>query len=320
MSEHPKHRKLNKTTEEVVKEDKKAENDNRFKKYFVATRPWSFSASLVPGTLGNVIIYIEQGEIDLLLSLVSVICILAVHCAGNLVNTYYDYHYGVDQHDSDDTTLVHEILTPDEVAKLGIISYTVGCISFILIVFLSKAYTEYLVLIFFTGLSGSYVYTGSVGMKYHGLGDMLIMLTFGPVSVLFTYIIQSGHFSWAPVVYSIPLMLGSEAILHSNNTRDFDSDNKVGIVTLAILLGKGLSYVLYIILLFGPYEYVVVLSVIQSKYFMIPLLTLPLALDLEKKFRRRELKNIAQETAQLSFLFGILYVSVFIVNWYLGQH
>ena len=115
-------------------------------------------------------------------------------------------------------------------------------------------------------------------------------------------------------------MLGSEAILHSNNTRDFDSDNKVGIVTLAILLGKGLSYVLYIILLFGPYEYVVVLSVIQSKYFMIPLLTLPLALDLEKKFRRRELKNIAQETAQLSFLFGILYVSVFIVNWYLGQH
>ena len=75
MSEHPKHRKLNKTTEEVVKEDKKAENDNRFKKYFVATRPWSFSASLVPGTLGNVIIYIEQGEIDLLLSLVSVICI-----------------------------------------------------------------------------------------------------------------------------------------------------------------------------------------------------------------------------------------------------
>lgn len=320
MSEHPKHRKLNKTTEEVVKEDKKAENDNRFKKYFVATRPWSFSASLVPGTLGNVIIYIEQGEIDLLLSLVSVICILAVHCAGNLVNTYYDYHYGVDQHDSDDTTLVHEILTPDEVAKLGIISYTVGCISFILIVFLSKAYTEYLVLIFFTGLSGSYVYTGSVGMKYHGLGDMLIMLTFGPVSVLFTYIIQSGHFSWAPVVYSIPLMLGSEAILHSNNTRDFDSDNKAGIVTLTILLGKGLSYVLYIILLFGPYEYVVVLSVIQSKYFMIPLLTLPLALDLEKKFRRRELKNIAQETAQLSFLFGILYVSVFIVNWYLGQH
>ena len=318
MSEHLKHRKLNITTEEVFKEDKKAENDSRFRKYFVATRPWSFSASLVPGTLGNVLIYIEQGEIDLLLSFVSVICIVAIHCAGNLVNTYCDYHYGVDHHDSDDTTLVHEILTPDEVAKLGITSYTVGCISFILIVFLSKACTEYLVLIFFTGLSGSYVYTGSVGMKYHGLGDMLIMMTFGPVSVLFTYITQSGHLSWAPVVYSIPLMLGSEAILHSNNTRDLDFDKKAGIVTLAILLGKGLSYVLYIILLFGAYEYVVVLSVIQSKYFMIPLLTLPLALDLEKKFRRRELKNITQETAQLSFLFGILYVSVFIVNWYIG--
>lgn len=38
-----------------------------------------------------------------------------VHCAGNVVNTYYDYVKGIDNRKSDDRTLVDHILTLDEV-------------------------------------------------------------------------------------------------------------------------------------------------------------------------------------------------------------
>lgn len=38
-----------------------------------------------------------------------------VHCAGNVVNTYYDYVKGIDNRKSDDRTLVDHILTSDEV-------------------------------------------------------------------------------------------------------------------------------------------------------------------------------------------------------------
>lgn len=38
-----------------------------------------------------------------------------VHCAGNVVNTYFDYVKGIDNRKSDDRTLVDHILTIDEV-------------------------------------------------------------------------------------------------------------------------------------------------------------------------------------------------------------
>ena len=44
--------------------------------------------------------------------------IITVHCAGNVVNTYFDYVKGIDNRKSDDRTLVDHILTKDEVNEL----------------------------------------------------------------------------------------------------------------------------------------------------------------------------------------------------------
>ena len=41
--------------------------------------------------------------------------VLSVHCAGNVVNTYFDFIKGIDNRKSDDRTLVDHILTKDEV-------------------------------------------------------------------------------------------------------------------------------------------------------------------------------------------------------------
>lgn len=44
-----------------------------------------------------------------------------VHCAGNVVNTYYDYKKGIDNdRKSDDRTLVDHLLTIDEVSAASL--------------------------------------------------------------------------------------------------------------------------------------------------------------------------------------------------------
>ena len=283
----------------------------RFTTYMIATRPWSFSASFTPVLLGTALASTELNNFSLSVFLLTVLCVISVHCAGNLVNTFYDFRTGVDKETSDDKTLVLAFLKPDDVARLGAVSYGAGCVAFVALIFVSKACTEYLSILFFTGLSGSFLYTGSIGLKYHALGDIVIILIFGPVSVLFAFVVQTGVISWSPLFYSLPLVLNTEAILHGNNSRDCDEDAKAGILTVAIILGKCYSYVLYFVLLFLPYQIMVVLSVIKSKYFLMPLFTVPFALALEEKFRKRDMTLLPQETAKLNLLFGLLYVIVF---------
>jgi menadiol prenyltransferase len=168
---------------------------------------------------------------------------------------------------------------------------------------------EHLALVYFGGLSISFLYTGGIGLKYIALGDLIILIIFGPISVIFSYMLQTGSTNFAVIYYAIPLALNTEAIIHSNNTRDSESDQKVGIVTLAILIGRTASHVLYALLLFTPYIIFVVMSFKFSLWFMLPLVTLPAAFKIEKEFRNEKtLQGVPRQTAKLNFFFGILYI------------
>lgn len=79
----------------------------------------------------------------------------------------------------------------------GVLFYLIGCVGFLIVVITSPARMELLALIYFGGISSSFLYTGGIGLKYIALGDILIMVTFGPVSVLYSFVAQTGQ-SLAP--------------------------------------------------------------------------------------------------------------------------
>jgi len=159
------------------------------------------------------------------------------------------------------------------------------------------------------------------------LGDLIIIITFGPVTVLFAYIAQIGHLIEhqkttiqiisliKPLLYAIPLAVNTEAILHSNNARDAESDKKAGIVTVAIILGYTGSYIFYMLLLFIPYFILIVMSIRLNICYILPIITLPIAFKLEKEYRINKLLNLPVNTAKLNLTFGLLYVlACFLAN------
>lgn len=160
------------------------------------------------------------------------------------------------------------------------------------------------------------MYTGGIGFKYLALGDLIIIITFGPVSVLFAYIAQVGlltetNFYEAilrPLLYAMPLALNTEAILHCNNVRDLKEDKKSGIITLAIHLGYTKSYILYVLLLFVPYLIFLSMGIRYDSFYFLPLITILMAFDLEKDFRYSRLVCLPIKTAKLNLIFGLLYV------------
>ena len=135
-------------------------SNNTMKKYISALRPWSFSASLTPVLLGTAMGWKETGQLSVVAAIFACISVIAVHGAGNLINTYYDYLRGIDSEESDDRTLVNKILTPEDVVTFGVIIYVVGCLCFLGIVLISPSRIDHLALLFFAGVSGSFLYTG----------------------------------------------------------------------------------------------------------------------------------------------------------------
>ncbi|XP_014216822.1 ubiA prenyltransferase domain-containing protein 1 homolog [Copidosoma floridanum] len=279
--------------------------------YLFAIRPWSLSASLIPAMLGSALAHklIGLAGISWIILVLTLFIITCVHGAGNVVNTYFDYIKGVDSRKSNDRILVDQLLSTDELVSLGAWLYAAGCLGFVLLAGVSPAKMEHLALVYFGGLSSSFLYTGGIGFKYIALGDVVILIIFGPISVLFAFMAQTGYIEWNTIYYAIPLALNTEAILHSNNTKNLDSDKKAGIVTLAILIGQTASHVLYAFLLFTPYVTLVVLALRYSNWFLLPLVTLPKAFKIEMSFRNpRTIQEVPKKTASLNLYLGVLYI------------
>ena len=163
--------------------------------YVLALRPWSFSTSLMPVLLGCTLAYKFTGIFNTLTLIITAITCLSLHAAGNLVNTYYDWQKGIDNDASSDRTLVDKILSIEEVVSLGVLLYAGGCLGFVILVGLSPAQMEHLALVHFCGLSSSFLYTGGIGFKYIALGDLTVLIFFGPFCVLYAYLAQTGHVS-----------------------------------------------------------------------------------------------------------------------------
>lgn len=283
-------------------------------KYLAALRPWSFPASITPVALGTTLAYKTTGSFHPVIFGTTIFTALCVHAAGNLVNTYYDYLRGIDNKKSDDRTLVDKVMSPNDVAWYGGLLYFCGCLGYLTLTFISSAKTEHLTLVYFCGLSSSFLYTGGLGLKYVALGDLLIVVTFGPLTVVFAYLSQSGQLNTFPLFYALPIALNTEAILHSNNARDMESDRQAGIITLAILLGQTGSYMLFCILLFVPYIIFIIFGLHFTVWMFLPVFSIIFAFELEKQFRRCEMDTVPQQVAKLNLIMGSLYIVACLVS------
>lgn len=291
---------------------RKMEVLRRFRPYFTALRPWTLSASLTPVLLGTVLCYRSDGHASLSIAFFSAAAVLTVHAAGNLVNTYFDYTQGVDlaAESASDRTLIDKHLQPPQVVNLAASLYGCGMISLWLLIVLSPAQTEALAGLFFGGLSGSFLYTGGIGFKYYVLGDLIVIVTFGPLAVLFSYVTQCGHFSFTPLLLAVPLALNTEAFIHSKHARDIEAHRRTGVVSLAVWLGQQGSYLLFTLLLFLPYLLLVVWMTQNSLLLGLPLLTLPYCFPLERAFREDSRnKKISDGLARLNLIMGLLLVT-----------
>lgn len=145
----------------------------------------------------------------------------------------------------------NKIMTPKETYFLGILCLILGSVIGIYLVYERGAL---LLLIGVIGLLSGYFYTAPpFFLVGRGLGEFLVGLNFGVLSVVGSYYVQAQDISIGAVFASLPLSFLIAAILYINEFPDYDADKAVGKNHLVARLGKKKARWGFALLVAGTY-------------------------------------------------------------------
>ncbi len=295
----------------------------RIGNYVIATRPWSFTMSLISVSVGTLLAS-QTGPISWTWYLVTAVGITLFHAAANVINDYFDTRYQIDQHDSPTAKyrpqpILSGMLTPrqllGEAVVLFALTFCVGMAAAVLFSwhFLWFGVAGFLLSVYYTA--------GPVKFKYRALGELAVFVVWGPLMVEGAYAVQRHSLSGKALAISVPFGLLVSLVLFANNMRDTTYDSRQNVKTLGTILGPERSFHLFTGLIVMAYlsVLVMILAGIMSLWGLLIFLSVPSAIGLVKTFRR-EIPDMADAlTARYDTVFGILLILAILLEARFGR-
>ena len=229
------------------------------KAWIQASRPPFFIATLVPLVIGWALA--KEGALHGIKFLLVVTAALMVHLATNLANDYFEHKEGTDEGEAIGGSRVIQEgkLSPQAILNAIIILYF---LAFVAAFYIMIAYDLFVLspLIMFAFLSSLFYVAPPVRYGYHGLGEVFVGINMGPIMVVGTYMLMTGHAGLRPLLVSLPVGLMVASILYYQSLPDMKTDRKAGKRTLAVRLGKTGSYYGLIFFFVGIYGSITALA------------------------------------------------------------
>ncbi len=271
-----------------------------------AARIKTLYASLSPVMVG-VALAANQGSINVLVFICTLIAAVFIQVGTNLANDYYDYKNGVDNKNrlGPDRVTQKGLLQPNQVKNGMIFSFIIALIFGF---YLSFVGGWPIVLIGIVSILSGVLYTGgSKPYGYIGLGDIFVFIFFGVIAVPGTYYLQTNLISIPSILCGLSCGALSTSLIVVNNLRDMDNDRESGKMTLAVKLGSRFACWEYAIM--NAIAYIIILVLILIFDFgmglYLVLLLMPLSYNLSRTIfskRGSDLNQYIGLTARHSIL------------------
>ena len=202
-----------------------------FKEWVQATRYWALPVSTMPVVVTFAYLFCEGlvpgGATPWIAFALSLLGVVLLHSAGNVLSDWADYRSGVDNENAFAVpNLVFGKFQPREYLVFSIILFVAGCLAGLGVVLLSG------VGVLVVGAAGVFLTVLYSFLKYHALGDLDIFIIFGVLTVLGTAFAVTRVFCPETLVLSLPLGIITVSVLHANNTYDIPSDGDAGIARM----------------------------------------------------------------------------------------
>jgi len=279
------------------------------------TLPLSISGAIV----GSGVSY-SDGFFDLTVCVLTIITTLSLQILSNLANDYGDGVKGTDNEHriGPERALQSGVISPKQMRNAIVVNVVISLILVVTLIYKAFGADQFLTSLVFIILGilaivAAIKYTvGASAYGYKALGDLMVFLFFGWLSVLGTYFLYSKQFDFLMILPASAIGLLSAGVLNLNNMRDLESDKLSDKHTLAGYLGsinsKTYHQLLIVIamVLMSVYSF---LSVNSSMYLMlISFIPLFFHLHIINKIKAPkdydpQLKVLALSTVALALLF-----------------
>lgn len=295
------------------------------------TRAPFLSSIIAPLTAGTLLCVKITGSISIPGFILVLITGIGLHVATNVYNDIYDTIQGTDtvnvqrnEFSGGSGVLQEYPLLMGKMYSVARISLVIALLSTAgLMFFIDKGLWIYLWGLYFVSAFFSKYYTAApFKLAYRGMGEISILLSFGPMAIFMAAISQNISFN-DQVFMLMPLSgLSTLSILLVGQMIDIDADREGGKHGIVSRLGTVLTSYLYIFTQLG------IIGGVLCLYLFFPGNTWPLLLSLipyaifflavgmaivKYHNNMEELKQVAKKTVQIHMLFSLLLITGLII-------
>ena len=292
-------------------------------------KPWisAFRLRTLPLSVSGIIVgscmAYYNGFFQVSIFIFAVLTTISLQVLSNLANDYGDGVKGTDNQDriGPERAIQSGKITPEQMfnaIKINILIVILLTLSLIYSAF-NTYHFLYSLLFFVLALICIYAavkYTvGSTAYGYRALGDIMVFLFFGLISVMGTYFLFSMQLDHVLILPACIIGLLSAGVLNLNNMRDIESDKTSNKITIAVKLGINKAKIYHLALIISAMLLSILFTIlyyrsISNLVFMvvfIPLImhTVTIINTKEPKLLDPQLKVLALSTFALALLLGI---------------
>lgn len=262
------------------------------------------------------------GRFSPILYLLTLAGMVAFHAATNVLNDFFDVRHGVDREGAPTTKYRLHPAAFGQAPLSTILGMSVLLYAATLAagLYLASVSSVSIVLVIAVGIVGSVLYTADpVVLKAHALGEATVFVMWGLLIPVGAFMVQTGYFSWSPLLAAIPIGLMVALVLLANNIRDIEYDGSVRTRTLAVALGAKRAERLYSLVLACTYALVLagIVGQLLPVWSAVVLLTAPSARRLVGMFKGDIPDDADPRTAALAFQFALLYMVSLMISLFL---
>ncbi|MBU0678781.1 MAG: 1,4-dihydroxy-2-naphthoate polyprenyltransferase [Verrucomicrobia bacterium] len=283
--------------------------------WLIAARPKTLWAGVAPVLVGTGMAYADGG-FHWLAALGALTFALLIQIGTNFCNDYADFKKGADTEEREGPLRVTQAGLVSSRAILSATAIVFTLAALIGVCLVARVGWPFLVLLVLCVLSGIAYTAGPFPLGYNGLGDVFVLIFFGPIAVFGTYLVQTRAFDFSVIIAGLSPGLLSVAILVVNNLRDADNDAKSGKRTLVVRFGKTFARIQYVLCILIAALIPVALVAGSGSHFwsLASLLVLPASIPAIRKVFAVSgvaLNPVLAQTARLL----LLHSTLFSVGW-----
>ena len=223
-------------------------------RWLISTRAAVLIMTFLSAALAGIFAYLDH-SFHFLPWLALTFGLIMAHASNNIFNDYTDFVRGVDKDNYFRTIYGAQPIASGLMTKRQHLTYfavtaLLALLSGLYLIFINGGDLTIWILL---GLGAFFVLFYTWPLKYIALGEIAVLIVWGPLMIGGGYYVLAHHWNWNVVIASLPYVLGVTTVIFGKHIDKQKIDTEKGIHTIPVLIGEKASRYAVLTMMVLPY-------------------------------------------------------------------